>query len=198
ALERAGAPVDRDARPGLDLARAAALGRSLIAVATTSSLDDGGFARLVGAAERLRASGADPSHLGALETFTQHHRTWLANDLERARLRLVWADFFTHYDVLLCPVTVLPPIHHQQEGGFGDRTVSVDGVERPYLDLISWTTMIGSAYLPVTVPPVGRTPEGLPVGVQVVAPYLEDRSAIFVARALAELCGGYEPPPLAA
>ena len=57
--------------------------------------------------------------------------------------------------------------------------------------------MIGSAYLPVTVPPVGRTESGLPVGIQVVAPYLHDRTALAFARAMTDVLGGYEPPPAA-
>jgi len=43
--------------------------------------------------------------------------------------------------------------------------------------------------------PAGRTREGLPVGVQIVGPYLEDRTTIDFARRLAEVIGGYEPPP---
>lgn len=194
ALEGAGVTVDRAVRPALDFAHAARLGVDLISVATARSLGDDAFDRLCTRTDQARGAGAG---LAAAGGVTQRHRTWLARDAERAALRAVWADFFTHVDVLLCPVTLLPPFPHLQQGGFGDRVVLVDGVERPYLDLISWTALIGSAYLPVTVPPVGRTPEGLPVGIQVVAPYLEDRTALFVARHIAELCGGYEPPPLA-
>ncbi|MGH9058715.1 MAG: amidase family protein, partial [Acidimicrobiales bacterium] len=64
-------------------------------------------------------------------------------------------------------------------------------------DLLAWTGLIGMAYLPSTVVPVGRTTAGLPVGVQVVGPYLEDRTCLRVAAALERLCGGYSPPPLA-
>jgi amidase len=51
------------------------------------------------------------------------------------------------------------------------------------------------AYLPAVVAPVGRTPGGLPVGVQIVGPYLEDRTPIDFARRLADVIGGYEVPP---
>jgi len=34
-----------------------------------------------------------------------------------------------------------------------------------------------------------------PVGVQIVAPYLRDRTAIDFARRLADVVGGFEPPP---
>jgi amidase len=45
------------------------------------------------------------------------------------------------------------------------------------------------------VVPVGFTAGGLPVGVQVVGPYLEDRTALHVARELESITGGYTPPP---
>ena len=51
------------------------------------------------------------------------------------------------------------------------------------------------AYLPATAVPVGRTAGGLPVGVQIVGPYLEDRTTLAVARCIEELLGGFVPPP---
>ena len=51
------------------------------------------------------------------------------------------------------------------------------------------------AYLPATVAPSGLTPGGLPVGVQIVGPYLGDRSTIQFARLLAKELGGFVPPP---
>ena len=67
----------------------------------------------------------------------------------------------------------------------------------PYRELLKWNSLIGSAYLPVTVPPVGLTSSGLPVGIQVVAPYLGDRTALAFARCMAGVLGGYVPPPAA-
>ena len=46
-----------------------------------------------------------------------------------------------------------------------------------------------------TVAPAGRSPAGLPVGVQIVGPYLEDRTTLDFARRLAEVAGGFEAPP---
>ncbi len=53
------------------------------------------------------------------------------------------------------------------------------------------------AYRPSTVVPVGRTSGGLPVGIQVVGPFLGDRTALAVAGRLEQLTGGFDPPPLA-
>jgi len=45
------------------------------------------------------------------------------------------------------------------------------------------------------VVPIGRTGAGLPVGVQIVAPYLQDRRAVRLAELVSEVVGGYEVPP---
>jgi amidase len=123
------------------------------------------------------------------------HYQWLRAERERAGLQAVWAEWFETYDVLLCPVLCTPAFPHNQEGDFTTRTLSVNGEETPYLDAVTWTGLIGIVGLPSAVPPVGRTPDGLPVGVQVVAPYLRDREAVHVAGLLADLTGGYTPPP---
>jgi amidase len=61
---------------------------------------------------------------------------------------------------------------------------------------VSWTGLIGVLGLPSAVPPVGRTPAGLPVGIEVVASFLRDREAIRLAGILAEVSGGgYLAPP---
>ena len=74
------------------------------------------------------------------------------------------------------------------------RTIDVDGVTRPYMDLMAWMGIIGVVYLPSTVVPVGQTADGLPVGVQVVGPFLEDRTTLAVARMIETALGGFVPP----
>jgi amidase len=76
-----------------------------------------------------------------------------------------------------------------------DRTVEVDGVTRPIISLVSWPGFIGVVGLPSAVAPIGRTRDGLPVGVQVVAPYLHDLRAVRVAQLIGDVTGGYEVPP---
>jgi amidase len=129
------------------------------------------------------------------DASTLPHSAWLRHDEARAHLRATWASWFEDYDLLLCPVTPTPAIVHQQEGEFLERRIEVDGADRPYADLISWTGLIGVVGLPSAVPPIGRTTAGLPVGVQVVAPYLRDREAVRAAGLIAEVVGGYLTPP---
>jgi amidase len=125
------------------------------------------------------------------------HTEWLLADRERARDRLQWAEFFDAFDVLLCPVTLVPAFEHLQEGTWSTRQLTVDGLTVPYHSLESWPALIGAAYLPSTSAPVGLTASGLPVGVQVVSPYLHDYRSIAVAEMLSELMDGYAVPPMA-
>ena len=76
----------------------------------------------------------------------------------------------------------------------------IDGKVVPYGTLGSWPALIGSVYLPATAVPIGRTKDRLPVGMQVVAPYLHDLRALRVAGLITEMLGdsaGYHVPPIA-
>ena len=181
ALEDAGARIDHDARPAIDPGRAAGDGAILISTATSISQSD------------------EEHATAAAEGRALTYRNWDVMHRHRGETRQRWADFFDDVDVLLCPTTVVPPFRHvHAESGSNWADSRLDDHDRPYTDLLAWCCMIGSAYLPVTVPPVGRTPDGLPVGVQVVAPYLHDRTAMAFARHIAEVTGGYVAPPAAA
>jgi amidase len=173
ALAAAGAHVEA-ASPPVEMAHARRLFTDLIVAAIAVGLD-------AGTGEALGGS----------------HWAWLHHHRERADMRRLWADWFRHYDVLLCPVMPMPAFPHDHQGTITDRSVIINGRSRPQADTLAWTGLVGVVYLPSTVVPVGRTSGGLPVGIQIVAPHLHDRTALFVAARLAELTGGYVPPPLA-
>jgi amidase len=65
----------------------------------------------------------------------------------------------------------------------------------PYADQFAWVQAVGAVYLPAVVAPAGIAADGLPVGIQIVGPYLHDRTVIAFAQALSELIGGFTPPP---
>jgi amidase len=118
----------------------------------------------------------------------------VANE-ERLQARAAWAEFFRDHDALLCPVMqVGAPPHDNQRSG-DDRTLMVNGQPRPYWESLYWCGMFGAVGLPAAVVPVGLTQDGLPVGMQVVGPYLEDRTVLHVAACLEEVMGGFRPPP---
>ncbi len=131
----------------------------------------------------------------AVRAMVQRHRAWLGANELRQRHRLLFAELFQRYDVLLAPVMQTAAFPHDTETEISARVVDVDGEARSYLEGLRWTGGIGTLLLPVAVPPIGRTSAGLPVGVQVVAPHLHDRTAIAVAGHLERLRGGFVPPP---
>jgi len=61
----------------------------------------------------------------------------------------------------------------------------VDGEPTPYGDQLRWPGLATFPGLPATAIPVTRSKNGLPIGVQLIGPYLEDRTTIEVARLLA-------------
>ena len=121
---------------------------------------------------------------------------WNHTNEHRQQLRAQWARFFQSYDAVLTPVSPVPAIQHDHNGDVMTRTITVNGAARPYTDQSIWTGLAGGVYLPAAVAPVGRTADGLPVGMQVIAPYLEDRTAIDIARHLSQATGGYMAPPI--
>ncbi len=180
-LEEAGIPVDRTARPKIDPAAAAGLGLWLVSAALTQSMPP----------ETLEDAGVESALTGV------SHREWLDRHADREAIRAEWANFFEHYDAILMPISFVPPFPHNQDGHFGSRKLECNGESRGYTDLILWTILTGMAYLPASVPPLGLDEDGLPIGLQVVGPYGSDYTTIRLAGLIAELCGGYQPPPIA-
>ncbi|MGH0030843.1 MAG: amidase family protein, partial [Myxococcota bacterium] len=91
----------------------------------------------------------------------------------------------------IMPTTAFPHDHAPFDG----RTIDVDGASIPYMEQLFWAGVVTVAYLPSTVVPVGPAPDGLPVGMQVVAPFLEDRTALRFAKLLEDEIGGFVAPP---
>lgn len=136
-----------------------------------------------------------PDVLGG-EFVAQTYKDWSDADDLRSRIRLEWQVFFTRYDALLVPVTANRVPHHDHRP-VSERTVTVNGVRTPYWNQTVWAGLASAAYLPSTVVPVRLDPDGLPIGVAVVAPYLADRTSLAVARMLMENLPAIGRPPMA-
>jgi amidase len=149
------------------------------------------YTRMVAAA----VSPNMPEEMG--EAVSGSHRAWLRNEETRERLRATWAEWFADYDVLLMPAWCTPPFEHKPGIGMIEPALVVNGKPRNAFDISHWLTMINVVLLPAVMAPIGRTAAGLPVGMQIAAPYLHDRRAIRVAELLADVVGGYEVPPVA-
>jgi amidase len=125
----------------------------------------------------------------------QSHADWNRANEGRTRLRWTCHELFRDIDVLLTPVAPVVAFPHQTSGNHLTRRIMVDGHKRPYTDHIPWIALASAAYLPATSAPAGLTSEGLPVNVQIIGPYLGDKTTLRFAELLAETRGGFRTPP---
>ncbi len=109
-------------------------------------------------------------------------------EMRRRKLQAHWARFFERYDVVLCPPAPVGPIRHDHAPDIHKRKLIVDCAERPYLDFLVWSSLASGPGLPAAAAPVGLGPDGLPRGVQIIAPMGEDLAAITVAAMIGEAC----------
>lgn len=179
-LEKAGATVTRGVKPDFELTENHTNFIQLLMAAMgddypQSVKDD--FAKV--------AENADPDDVSPLvlqaRGVTMSHGDWCRLHDQRLALRAKWEVFFEDYDVLLCPATNVPAFAHDHHPDFHARSLSVNGADRPYFDILIWAGFSLNSYLPATVAPAGLTSDNMPVGVQIVGPYLEDRTTLAVA-----------------
>jgi len=148
---------------------------------------------------RLGVARLDRGDLGfaaeSLRGWVVSHRDWLIDDSKRIRLRAQWAGLFGAFDAVICPVMPTPAFPHDHSGRPDDRRIAIDGVEVPYVDQLIWPGVATAPGLPATAIPVGLSPEGLPIGVQIIGPWLEDRTPLALAALIEQEFGGFVPPP---
>ena len=126
---------------------------------------------------RARAAGA----LTAEEVLS----AWAEADIIRHHL----LEQMQEYPLLLCPVSAVPAFRHDE------RSWTIDGQAVEYLDAMRYTQWWNLLAAPAAVVPVGRSPEGLPIGVQVVGRPFEDEVVLKVASVIDDAFG-YLPPPI--
>ncbi len=123
------------------------------------------------------------------------HRDWIRADRVREGQKHRWRALFREWDVVVCPVMPTPAFPHDHTP-LATRRLRIDGGEYPYSDQLVWAGMATLPGLPATAIPVGLSKTGLPIGVQVIGPYLEDRTTIAFAGLVERAFGGFVPPPL--
>lgn len=119
---------------------------------------------------------------------------WLGHLDNQLRIRRQWADFFRHFDIVLCPAFGTPAFLHTPEPDWRKRPLDFDGEPGNFGSQLGWAGIATVANLPSTAIPLGLTAKGLPVGVQAIGPFLEDKTTI----AFAGMVGHeIEPPKIA-
>ena len=123
------------------------------------------------------------------------HRDWVRADRLRATVHRQWRDLFREWDVVICPVMPTPAFPHDHSQPQRMRRIEFDGDSHPYDDQIVWAGIANLTGLPATAVPIGLSDTGLPIGVQILGPYLEDRTTIAFAGLIEREFGGFVPPP---
>src|SRR5438046_812569 len=118
---------------------------------------------------------------------------------QREQFRAAFRAFFREWDVLLAPITLGPAFPHVPKPYPPDAkslhdTLEVGGRNVLYDLQLVYAGVATLAGQPATAFPVGLTRAGLPIGLQAIGPYLEDRTPIRFAGLVARESGGLTPP----
>jgi len=156
---------------------------------------------LFGRAGQMAFSPTLDGHESEMSPLLREFRGWVAAEkpltateflntlLGRDVLRTAFLAKMEHYPILLCPVCAIPAFRHRE------RTWTVAGRPLEYLKAMAysqWFNLLGN---PGAVVPVGKSPEGLPIGVQVVGRPWEEEAILAVAAKIEAATGGFTPPP---
>ncbi len=130
-----------------------------------------------------------------VEGLTISHRDWVALGAQRLLSRLTWQKYFKDYDAFLLPANCVPAFAHNHDQNFWGRVLESSDGPRYYVEAFKWISPATLAGCPVTLIPAGKTPANLPVGIQIMGPYMEDGTTLDLAMKMEKVLGGFTPPP---
>jgi len=110
--------------------------------------------------------------------------------LERDVIRIAILAKMEEFPILICPACAVPAFRH------GEREWTIQGRKVEYLKAMSysqWFNLLGN---PAAVVPVGKSPEGLPIGVQIVGGPWQEEEVLAIATKIEDSCGGFRRPPI--
>lgn len=113
-------------------------------------------------------------------------QAWFARDALRAK----FLPQMQRFPILLCPAAAIPAFRH------GERSWTIGDTTVHYLDAWSYTEWFNLLGNPAAVVPIGKSDQGLPIGVQIVGRPWEEEQVLSVAAILERECGGWRVPPI--
>jgi len=142
--------------------------------------------------ERMRkeAEAETSKNSGALSSFAD----WQQQNFRRLGFRAQWQRYFNDVDVFLSPVAFTQAFPHDHSEPMAKRVIATASGPRKYTQMFHWIATPTLTGCPASVAPIGRTPEGLPVGIQIMGPFWEDATTIAFADLLAQETGGFVAP----
>jgi amidase len=122
------------------------------------------------------------------------HREWLLANAARTAERAQWRALFGAFDAVICPIMPTAAYPHDHSPEQSRRTIMIDNTPYPYVDQLAWPGVATMPGLPATTIPIGFTTNGLPIGMQIIGPWLEDRTPLKLAELIEQELGGFVPP----
>jgi amidase len=193
-LVKAGVKLAHNSVALPDLAHSARVYMQLLMSALSERWSAELYEQAVGRAETLAADD-NSLHAERSRGAVLSHREWAAADTARILLERQWAELFREWDVVLAPPFSTVAFPHDHLAPVSERKIEIDGKLCLYFDLLVWPEIAITPGLPATAAPIGLSDSGLPIGVQVVGPYLEDRTPLAFAALIEREFGGFTPPP---
>jgi amidase len=192
-LANGGVQILRDSPKLPDLAQTSRVYYELL-----SAVFGGGMSRE--ARERVEAAAKalppDDQSLSAsnLRGLAISHAEWMRKGWIRQGLRARWQALFEEVDVVLCPPMPTVAFSHDHTPQ-GTRRLDIDGKTVPYIDQGAWVGVATLTGFPATTAPIGHAENSLPIGVQIIGGFLDDRTTIAFAGLIEREFGGFTPPP---
>ena len=194
-LARAGVKVAQASALLPDLADSARLYMRLLASAKSASLAPDRYEEARRSTARL-TSGDNSLEAQRTRGTVTSHRDWITADVAPVRLQQQWSLFFREWDIVLYPPASVPAFPHDHSLPIEARHIEIDGNGYPFYDAcFVWADPATTCGLPAAAAPIDRSRSGFPIGVQIIGPYLEDRTTIAFAGLLEREFGGFVPPP---
>jgi amidase len=195
ALAQAGTRIERGSPLLPDFAASSRLYMRMLMSFLSSTFAPDAYAGAKAAAEAL-PEGDNSLAAERLRGIALSHRDWVIATMGRTRLRAQWRELFNTFDAVICPIMPTPAYPHDHSPDQEARRINIDGKDYVYPDQLAWPGIATLPGLPATAIPTGFAPDGLPVGVQIVGPWLEDRTPLKLAELIEREFGGFTPPPM--
>jgi len=193
-LGKAGCKVLRNNPRLPDLTQTSRIYRELLSAFFGADLSPGARERVEAAVKALSPDDQSLAAFG-LRGLTMSHPEWIGKSRIRGALRGRWLALFDDVDVVLCPPMPTVAFPHDHSPQFA-RQLDIDGTKVPYYDQSIWAGIATLNGLPATTAPIGCAEGSLPIGVQIIGRYLEDRTTIAFASLIEREFGGFTPPPI--
>ena len=192
-LANAGCQVVRGGPNLPDLAQTSRIYSELLSAFFSGDLP-AAVSEQVAATVRALSLGDDSLAAAGLRGLTMSHPDWIHASRIRSGLRARWQALFREVDVVLCPPMPTVAFPHDHSPLFA-RILDVDGAKVPYFVQSVWAGIATLNGLPATTMPIARTENGLPIGMQIIGGFLDDRTTIAFAGLIEREFGGFTPPP---